>query len=474
MKHDLYLDHPIFREVGAAAKELGTDVYVIGGYVRDRLLDRGRPKDIDFVCTGNGIELAEAVAARVSNHPRVTVFKTYGTAMFKTEDLELEFVGARKESYSNHTRNPEVESGSLTDDQNRRDFTINALAIGLNEKDWGVLIDPFDGLNDLKKGIIRTPLDPDITFSDDPLRMLRAVRFASQLRFGIWPASLRAIKKNAERLEIITRERISDEFNKILASPQPGVGLKLLYETGLLHQFLPELVALQGVEEVEGQVHKDNFYHTLEVVDNLSRNSDNLWLRYAALLHDIGKPVVKRFDPKTGWTFHGHEAMGGRMIPGIFKKLRLPQNEKMKYVQRMVRLSSRPIAITQDDTTDSAVRRLLFEAGEEIEDLMLLCESDITTKNARRKARYLENFRRVRIKLKEVEERDRLRNWQPPIDGQEIMDAFDLKPGPEIGEIKNAIREAILEGEIPNEYPAARKLMLELGKKMGLKPTQAS
>lgn len=463
-----FLDHPIFKLVGTTAAELGIEAFVIGGYVRDRFLKRNLAKDLDFVCTGSGIELAQAVAAKVGN-PKIAQFKNFGTAMFRHDDLDLEFVGARKESYQRNSRKPVVEDGTLTDDQNRRDFTINALAISLNSGSWGELVDPFNGMEDLQQQIIRTPLDPDITFSDDPLRMLRAVRFATQLNFTILPESFRSIRKNAARLEIISKERIAEEFNKILAAPQPSVGLKLLFETELLHQFLPEVVALQGVDEVEGQLHKDNFYHTLEVVDNLSRTSNNLWLRYAALFHDIGKPIVKRFDKKSGWTFHGHEALGAKMVPPIFKRLRLPLNDRMKFVQHMVRMSSRPIAVTQEEATDSAVRRLLFEAGEHIEDLMKLCEADITTKNAKRKARYLSNFQEVRQKLKEVEERDRLRNWQPPIDGAAIMAAFDLAPGPEIGEIKNAIREAILEGHIPNEYEAAHKLMVQLGKNLGLK-----
>ena len=455
--------------IEAAANELGIRAFLIGGCVRDLLLDRGEPKDLDFVAEGSGIELARAASSKFPGKPKVSIFKTFGTAQFRYGETEYEFVGARKESYARNSRNPVVEDGTLTDDQNRRDFTINALAIGINGPDKGVLIDPFNGLKHLEERIIQTPLDPHITFSDDPLRMLRAIRFATQLNFTIVPEALEAIRNQPERLDIISKERIADELHKIMAAPRPGIGLALLYETGLIQRFLPEIARLQGVEEVEGQLHKDNFYHTLEVVDNLAAHSTNLWLRYAALFHDIGKPVTKRFDATHGWTFHGHEFVGSKMIPGIFKRLKMPLNEKMKYVQKLVMLSSRPIVLAQD-VTDSAVRRLLFDAGDDTDDLMLLCEADITTKNPRRKRRYLENFQLVREKLKEVEEKDRLRNWQPPIDGQDIMQAFNLTPGPEIGEIKNAIREAILDGEIENNFESAHQFMLAKGRQMGLTP----
>ena len=452
-----------------AANHLGIRAFLIGGCVRDLLLNRGTPKDLDIVAEGSGIDLARTASALFPGKPKVSVFKTYGTAQFRYGDTEYEFVGARKESYAHDSRNPVVEDGTLADDQNRRDFTINALAIGLNGKDKGVLLDPFNGRAHLEERIIQTPLNPEVTFCDDPLRMLRAIRFATQLNFTIVPQALQAIRQQPERLDIITRERIVDELHKIMAAPRPGIGLALLYETGLIQRFLPEIARLQGVEEVEGQLHKDNFYHTLEVVDNLAQNSTNLWLRYAALFHDIGKPVTKRFDKQNGWTFHGHEFVGSKMIPGIFKRLKMPLNEKMKYVQKLVMLSSRPIVLAQD-VTDSAVRRLLFDAGEDIDDLMLLCEADITTKNPRRKKRYLENFQLVREKLKEVEEKDRLRNWQPPIGGEDIMKAFHLTPGPEIGEIKNAIREAILDGEIENTFESAHQFMLAKGRAMGLQP----
>lgn len=462
--------HPLFATVSACAHALQQEVYVVGGYVRDGLLERNQPKDIDFVTVGNGIALAKLVSQKLDGAGQVTIFKNFGTAMLRFGEWELEFVGARKESYEFHSRKPHVEDGSIRDDQNRRDFTINALAISLNEGSFGTLVDPFDGLNDLHTGLIRTPLDPDITYSDDPLRMLRAIRFATQLNFSIEEQSLNAIKRNAARLEIISSERIITEFNKVMSSAQPSVGLALMFHTGLLAHFFPELVALQGVEEVEGQLHKDNFYHTLEVVDNLAKRSDDLWLRWAALLHDIGKPVVKRLDEHIGWTFHNHEFVGSKMVPKLFRRLKLPMGEPMRYVKKMVMLSARPAVLSQEIVTDSAVRRLLFDAGDDIDALMVLCECDITTKNAKRKKRYLRNFEVVREKLKQVEEADRVRNWQPPVDGQEIMNTFGLAPGPEIGLIKNAIREAILEGEIPNEPQAARDFMLSKGKEMGLTP----
>ncbi len=454
----------VFREISAAADDLGVEAYVVGGYVRDYMLGRPLPHDIDVVAVGSGIALAEGLAKRLPGKPVVTIFKRFGTAMLRYNDIELEFVGARKESYRSDSRKPVVEDGTLEDDQRRRDFTINALAVRLNAEGYGTFIDPFGGIGDLEREILRTPLDPDITFSDDPLRMMRAVRFAAQLRFTIYPPTLAAIRKNASRLNIVSAERIMTEFNKIMATPKPSVGLALLFETGLLAEFLPEIAALQGVEEVEGQLHKDNFYHTIEVVDNISKHTDNLWLRWAALLHDIGKPIVKKFDPKVGWTFHGHEFLGGKMVNTVFKRLKLPLGATSKYVRKMVAMSSRPTALTNENVTDSAVRRLLFDAGDDIDDLMKLVEADITTKNEKRKRRYLNNFKEVRDRLVKVEEEDKLRNWQPPISGQEIMDAFGLPPGREVGLIKTAIREAILEGEIHNDYDAAKAYMLRFGK----------
>lgn len=460
------ISNPIFKEIAAAADAIGVEAYVVGGYVRDYLLNRPLPNDIDVVAIGSGIELAEQLSKQLKGKPQVTIFKRFGTAMLRHQDIELEFVGARKESYSSDSRKPVVEDGSLEDDQRRRDFTINALAVRLNASHFGEFIDPFNGLKDLEREIIRTPLDADITFSDDPLRMMRAVRFAAQLGFTIYPPTLAAIRKNAERLRIVSAERIITEFNKIMQTKKPSIGLALLFETGLLHEFFPEVSALQGVEEVEGQLHKDNFYHTIEVVDNISKHTDHLWLRWAALLHDIGKPVVKKFDPKVGWTFHGHEHVGGKMVNTVFRRLKLPLGSTSKYVKKLVAMSSRPTALTNENVTDSAVRRLLFDAGDDIDDLMKLVEADITTKNEKRKRRYLNNFQEVRSRLVKVEEEDKLRNWQPPISGQEIMDAFGLPPGREVGLIKTAIREAILEGEIHNDYEAARAYMQEHGRRI--------
>lgn len=465
------ISHSIFKTISLAADALGLETYVIGGFVRDHMLDRGDAKDIDIVAVGSGIELARKVAQLLPSKPQVQVFKTYGTAMLKAGDIEVEFVGARKESYTQDSRNPVVENGSLKDDQNRRDFTINAMAICLNDDRYGELLDPFNGVSDLERGIIRTPQDPDITYSDDPLRMMRAIRFATQLDFVIERESLEAISRNAERIEIITKERIVVELNKILLSPLPSKGFLLLEKTGLLPFMLPELVALKGIDEVEGQKHKDNFYHTLEVVDNISTNTQDLWLRWAALLHDIGKAPTKRFSKKVGWTFHGHEFVGSKMVFKLFKRLKMPLNDKMKFVQKMVLMSSRPIVISEDHVTDSAVRRLIFDAGDYIEDLMTLCEADITTKNPKRFKKYHSNFQVVREKMKEVEERDHVRNFQPPVSGEEIISTFNLKPSREIGILKEAIKEAILEGIIPNEHEAAKAYMLEKGKEMGLTAT---
>ncbi|MEM0518382.1 CCA tRNA nucleotidyltransferase [Aequorivita flava] len=461
------LQNPIFRTISKAASNLNLESYVIGGYVRDYILNRGEAKDIDIVAVGSGIELAQEVSRLLPGKPKVSVFKTYGTAMLKSGGIELEFVGARKESYSEESRNPAVENGSLADDQNRRDFTINALALSLNDENFGKLLDPFNGIADLENHIIRTPLDPDITYSDDPLRMLRAIRFATQLNFIIEKDSLAAIKRNAKRIKIISKERIVDELNKMLLANVPSKGFALLHKTGLLSYILPELVALQGIDEKEGQTHKDNFWHTLEVVDNISKATDDLWLRWAALLHDIGKAPTKRFDKKLGWTFHTHEFVGAKMVYKLFKRLKMPLNDKMKFVQKMVLMSSRPIALASD-VTDSAVRRLIFDAGENVEDLMTLCEADITTKNPKKFKKYHANFQLVRDKIVEVEERDHVRNFQPPVSGEEIMKTFNLKPSREIGLIKDAIKEAILEGEIPNEYEAAREFMLKKGAEIGL------
>lgn len=463
------LQHPIFKVISQATAELQIDSYVIGGFVRDLLLERGEHKDIDIVAVGSGIELAKKVSSLLDHNPKVQIFKNYGTAMLHAYDMEIEFVGARKESYNLESRNPVVEDGTLEDDQDRRDFTINALALSLNENNYGELLDPFNGLEDLSTKLIRTPLDPDITYSDDPLRMMRAIRFATQLNFRIEPESLEAITRNKERIKIISGERIVVEINKILMSEKPSIGFALLHKTALLPIIMPQLTALEGIEEIEGQKHKDNFWHTLEVVDNISENTDNLWLRWAALLHDIGKAPTKKFHKKIGWTFHGHEFVGAKMVYKLFKHMKLPLNEKMKYVQKLVLMSSRPIVIADEKVTDSAVRRLVFDAGEEIEDLMTLCEADITTKNPKRFKKYHNNFKKVRIKLREVEERDHVRNFQPPVSGEEIMETFNLKPSREIGMIKDAIKEAILEGEIANDYDAARNYMLKKGEELGLK-----
>jgi tRNA nucleotidyltransferase (CCA-adding enzyme) len=471
MNYKNALQNPIFKIISDSAKELNLDSYVIGGFVRDYLLERGDAKDIDVVAVGSGIELAKQVAKNLPHQPKVQVFKTYGTAMLRYDDIEVEFVGARKESYNEDSRNPIVENGTLEDDQNRRDFTINALALSLNKDSFGELLDPFNGISDLDKGIIRAPLDPNITYSDDPLRMMRAIRFATQLDFKIEDASLKAIADNKDRIKIITKERISVELNKILESKVPSIGFIHLEKTGLLDYILPELTALKGIDEIEGQRHKDNFYHTLEVVDNISKTTDNLWLRWAALLHDIGKAPTKKFHKKIGWTFHAHEFVGSKMVYKLFKRLKMPLNDKMKFVQKMVFMSSRPIVLATD-VTDAAVRRLVFDAGDYVDDLMTLCEADITTKNPNKFKKYHNNFKKVRDKIVEVEERDQVRNFQPPVTGEEIMKAFKLKPSKEIGLIKEAIKEAILEGQIPNEHEAAFQLMLEKGKGLGLKTTE--
>jgi tRNA nucleotidyltransferase (CCA-adding enzyme) len=468
MNYKQHLENKIFKIISQAAQELNLECYVIGGFVRDILLDRNHKKDIDIVAVGSGIELALKVSELLSNKPKVQVFKNYGTAMLRFKDMDIEFVGARKESYTHDSRNPLVENGTLKDDQERRDFTINAMAFSLNSENFGDLVDPFNGVTDLENKLLKTPLNPDITYSDDPLRMMRAIRFATQLNLEIESESLASIAKNKDRINIISGERIVDELNKILSSEKPSIGFLHLYQTGLLDLILPELTALNNVEEVEGHTHKNNFYHTLEVVDNICPNTEDVWLRWAALLHDIGKAPTKKFNKKQGWTFHGHEFLGGKMVKKIFERLHMPLNQKMKFVQKMVMMSSRPIVIAEEIVTDSAVRRLVFDAGEDIENLMILCEADITTKNSKKFQKYHNNFKIVRQKIVEVEEKDRVRVFQPPISGEEIMELFGLKPGREIGVLKEAVKEAILEGEIPNEYEAAKEFVLKRAEKMGL------
>src|SRR5688572_24548225 len=461
----------ILKKIAHAAEELEVETYLIGGFVRDKIIGR-KTKDADIVCIGDGIELAKAVAKRFKPEPKLSYFKNFGTAHIKVDDFDLEFVGARKESYQYHSRKPAVSPGNLKDDQDRRDFTINALAISLNEKDFGKLIDPFDGINDIKKKIIRTPLDPLQTFSDDPLRMMRAIRFASQLGFTIEEKTFQAIKDDADRISIVSQERITDELIKIIDSPKPSVGFDLLYQSGLLHIIFPQMVDLAGAEYKDGIGHKDNFYHTLKVLDNISENTDDTWLRWAAILHDIAKPVTKKFEEDHGWTFHGHEVVGGRMVPKIFSKLKLPLNEKMKFVRRLVELHLRPISLTKENITDSAIRRLLFDAGGDFDALMMLCEADITSKNKWKVKKYMENFKLVRQRCHEVKEKDRIRSWQPPVTGEEIMEMFALPPSKPVGILKNALKDAILDGIIPNTYDDARQYLLEKAKEIGLEPVK--
>jgi len=464
-----HLQHPIFKKLSELADSSGTEIYVIGGYVRDIFLNR-HSKDIDILVIGNGIKFAEAAGKLLNT--KVSVFKNFGTAMLRYEDLEIEFVGARKESYRQDSRKPIVENGTLEDDQKRRDFSINAMALGLNTSNFGALLDPFDGVKDLENKLMRTPLDPAETFSDDPLRMMRAIRFATQLNFTISADAIEAIKKNSERIKIVSAERITDELNKIILAKKPSIGFIYLFDTGLLRQIFPQMADLHGVEVIAGKGHKDNFYHTLQVLDNLAENTEDLWLRWAAILHDIAKPATKRFEPGHGWTFHGHEDRGARMVPKIFAQLKLPLNEKMKLVQKLVQLHLRPIVLAQDVVTDSAVRRLLFEAGEEIDGLMLLCNADVTTKNEYKIKKYRSNFDLVKQKLKDVEQSDQLRNWQPPVSGEDIMEAFNISAGRDVGIIKTQIREAILEGDIKNSKEEAYEYMLERGKAMGLIPVK--
>ena len=457
----------LLKKIAEAAEALDVPCYLIGGFVRDKII--GRPtKDIDIVCLGDGIELANEVSKHFKPKPSVSFFKNFGTAQIRLADIDIEFVGARKESYQLDSRNPVVLAGTLADDQNRRDFTINALAISLNKADYGELIDPFNGISDLGNKVLQTPLDPHITFSDDPLRMMRAIRFATQLNFLIEEKAFTAIQQNAERIKIVSRERIADELNKILSCKKPSIGFDLLYKSGLLKIIFPQMVDLAGAEYIDGKGHKDNFYHTLQVVDNICELTDDLWLRWAAVLHDIAKPVSKKFEVGHGWTFHGHEVLGGRMVPKIFTQLKLPQNEKMKFVRKLVELHLRPISLTKDNITDAAIRRLLFDAGEDFDALMLLCSADITSKNKQKVKRFLENFEMVKIRCAEVEASDQLRNWQPPITGEMIMERFNLPPGKTIGDLKNAIREAILDGVIPNNYDAALDFMLKKASELGL------